>query len=319
MDRRIAFCHVPKAAGSSVRAAVANEVGADRVAPFQLDRTVMGSFDDFEQVRPDIAAIVLRDSPDALGPYQAALGHFSVTTLLGAFDAADIFCLLREPRSRLVSHFSFWASWDDAQHEAWEPYRASRAPAELGWEGFCAQRSIATQVDNLTLRMILAPHPLIPEDDFIDPADLETLAEHAIERVEQLGHVDVIDAGDGFWDRLSAWLGHPVVPQRDNVTHRPTSGTPWGDWLTPSAMALLTARTRGDRMIWDHIARRVTNETDALADSVFISHIARASAPAPASEPAGTAAPIAAPSIAEPAVGEPRSPRWLVRLKALRR
>jgi hypothetical protein len=277
MRQRVAFLHLPKSAGSSVRSAITAAAGDDRVAPFQLDRTLFGGFDQFDRVAPHASSVVLTGTADQIAPYPVALGHFALSTLTPVFDTADMFALLREPRARLVSHFSFWRSWTAEQHAVWAPYAGSRVPAERGWGGFLTDPEVASQVDNLMVRLLLCPDPRIPADGFIESDLIDELAGEAIDQMATLGHVDIIDHGPGFWAGLSAWLDTELVPVRENATPAGTAHTDWPREITATSEQALALRTRGDRLIWNTVALRTRSpaQVAALADAAYLSQIAR--------------------------------------------
>ena len=268
MRPRFAYLHVPKVAGSSVSSALAAAAPEARRAPYLLDRTLFGGFDRFDEVEPVNAASVWDSSRGDLDTHDVVVGHFSLASLLTGFESSEVAMLLREPRARLLSHYSFWRGWDPPTHDGWAPYDASQRAVELEWAEFLSDPSIAAQTDNLALRMLVGPDPDIPPDDFIAAAALDDLAARALHRQGSLGHVDVIERSE-CWDRLGAWLDTTLDMQRVNVTPL-ASGPPikrsWFD--DPASNAVLHERTRGDRLLWSDAGGAAD-----VADLVWSQHV----------------------------------------------
>ena len=268
MRPRFAYLHVPKVAGSSVSSALAAAAPEARRARYLLDRTLFGGFDRFDEVDPVNAASVWDPSRGDLDTHDVVVGHFSLASLLTGFESFEVAMLLREPRARLLSHYSFWRGWDPPIHDGWAPYAASRRAVELEWAEFLSDPSIAAQTDNLAIRMLVGPDPDIPPDDFIDAAALDDLATRALHRQRSLGHVDVIERS-GCWDRLGDWLDTTLDMQRVNVTALASGPPIQRGWFDDTASnAVLDQRTRGDRLLWSD-----AGGADDVADVVWRRHV----------------------------------------------
>lgn len=257
MRRRFAYLHIPKVAGSSVSSALAAAAPDARRAPYLLDRSLFGGFDRFDMVNPTNAASVWDPSCGGLELHDVAVGHFSLPSLLTGFELSDVAMMLREPRARLLSHYSFWRGWDSPTHDGWAPYVASRRAVELDWNGFLRDPSIAAQTDNVAVRMLLGAHPDIPLDNFIAASAIDGLAAEALERQLALGHVDAIEQ-PGCWDRLAQWLGASLDIERVNVTALASGPPIERTWFGEgSAHEALDDRTRGDRVLWSEVGGSV--------------------------------------------------------------
>ena len=117
---RLAYLHLPKAAGTSVRVVFGEEFSEDETAPWAFDPLVFWPDD----VPAKLTRAVFLGDPGELSAYRYLEGHWALSTIRQAFEDADIACILREPRARLLSHYSFWRSWDDEMFERWAPYAA---------------------------------------------------------------------------------------------------------------------------------------------------------------------------------------------------
>ncbi|MBV8944898.1 MAG: hypothetical protein JOZ95_05710, partial [Solirubrobacterales bacterium] len=85
---------------------------------------------------------------------------------------------------------------------------------------FLAEPQIAPAVDNAVCRILLSGNgdPRIPEFDFISPEHLASVAADAIDRLDQLGFVGVLEHGQGIWEGLSRFFGVRLEPTRENMT-----------------------------------------------------------------------------------------------------
>ena len=268
MRTRFAFVHVPKSAGSSVKNAVAQRCGPASVSPKELDRVLFGGFDRFDELPTRTRATIAVDGPAALTDFDVVMGHFAVSSLAPHFAAHEMMTVLREPRTRLLSHYTFWSGWSAERHADWDPYDASRRAAAASWVEFLTDPRIASQTDNLVARMLLSPHPSIPDDGFIDPADVDQLVETATALLEQFGFADVVESGAGLWSGLSAWLETTVEPERTLVTSVPED-TDWASSITMASVAALSRRTSVDAHLWSWAAARRNDDVAALGEVTF--------------------------------------------------
>ena len=205
MRERLAYLHLPKAAGTSIRAALASYYDADDTVPWSFDKHMFGDFDRLDTVdRP-----VFLGDPTEFRRYRYMEGHWSLPTILAGFDPDDVACILREPRSRYLSQYTFWRSWGDDQHAVWDPFDASLYSRRALGE-YASAVEIACISDNLATRLILGPHSLIPPDGPIRPEHVDTVARHACTQLDRIGFVDVIERGEAFRGRAE----DPVLAER---------------------------------------------------------------------------------------------------------
>ncbi|HSJ92232.1 MAG TPA: hypothetical protein VK917_09180 [Ilumatobacter sp.] len=268
--RPIAFLHVPKCAGTSLATAVRQALPGHRWAPWIFDPDQFGPLADRE-LSDELRERTLPD-PAAFAEYDAAIGHFSLPSLLARFDPADVVTILREPRCRLLSHHQYWRNLDDdatAEHDTWSDGNATADELEFG--DWLADPRVAYQTDNLFARMIVPDHAGIRPDSFIQPASVPSVMASALAEIDRLGWVDVIERGDSVWRDLGERLGVPVVPERHNVTvDRHGRPNPVEQLLGPEAVEHLRARTVIDRAIWRSVAeRRGVVDPDGAADVVW--------------------------------------------------
>ncbi len=263
MRTRFAFVHVPKSAGSSVKNAVAARCDPATVASCELDRVLFGGFDRYDELPARIRATIAVDGADALSGFDVVMGHFGVASLRPHFDLSEMMTVLREPRSRLLSLYTFWRGWTPERHADWDPYDASRRAVTASWGAFLTDPSIASQTDNVVARMLLSPHPSIPSDGFIEPTDEDEIVESASDLLDRFGFTDVVESGAGLWSGLTSWLETPVEPERTLVTQVPAD-TDWSSAITAASAAALSRRTSVDAQLWSRVASRPDTDVAAL-------------------------------------------------------
>ena len=252
---------MPKAAGSSLsdalrRSALDNGL---RIAPPAMDRTLFGPYADFDSLPPSTRHTIELD-PTRLADADVVLGHYSLASLRHGRDDADIVCVLREPRARLLSLYAFWQSWTAEQHAAWDPYDASRRAVTEPLSDFLRHPALSAQVDNVAARFLLTGDSRVPSDRMIDPADHEALSAAALNQLAGLGHVDTVEAGSDGWRRISAWVDVELVVGNQNVT--PPGQVIGADEFNDAA-TLIEQSTAIDQRLWLAVASAHDPQTSA--------------------------------------------------------
>ena len=268
--------HIPKTSGMALTSALVSALDP-AVMVAGHDRSLFGSFRDFDSI--DLLRCGIHDSAAVL-PKEADLvaGHIALSTLRDAYPLARRLTLLREPTTRLLSHWLFWRQHTDAELAIWGKWANRVTLARQPLETFLRETSLACQTDNLTLRMLLWPHPLIQGDQFIDPAFDRQLVDEAATRLDSFDFVDVVEDA-ALTHRLWAWLGHSVVYRRHNETR--AIPQQWRSALhrelTPEAYDLLDARSRLDLLLWHEVAGRRLPGCDLakLRERTILTHVAR--------------------------------------------
>ncbi len=281
MRTAIGFLHVPKAAGSSLSDALrraALEAG-HRVAQPVMDTTLFGAFADFDAMPEPTQAMIELD-PARLADADTVVGHYSLASLRHGRSDRDVVCVLREPRARLLSLYTFWRSWTPGQHAAWDPYDLSRRASSGTLDATLADPAMAPQVDNVAARLLLAGDERVPGDRPIDEADHDALAVEALARLAGLGHVDTVEAGDAGWARISVWAGADLSVDRHNVT---PPGAPVDVVDLDEATAAMARCTAIDQRLWRaavsvHEPQTSGDELRARSDAAYERQLQRVSA-----------------------------------------
>lgn len=268
-DRRVGVLHIPKSAGSSVSAALRAALEDRAWSPYDFDPALFGPLRD-EPVPPTEVARVLPD-PSRLRDYDAASGHFAFSTMLTGFDRADIVMLLREPRSRLLSHYEYWRGLPAHLRDSDSTWSVTAYARELDFDAWLLDPRTAYQSDNVVLRTLLDGHAAIPDDDFIGPQDLPGLTSTALHRAASLGWVDIVERGSAMWDGLADRIDRTMERPRMNATERrPELPTNVPAILSDRGVEALHDRTVADRLIWAAAARRRgIDDADRLAERAW--------------------------------------------------
>ena len=246
--------HVPKSGGSSIHAALEAALSPGSLAPQRFDTSLFCDFGDFHLMRPETRSRIVTSPEEvrSLGQYRAVSGHFSLPTLLQVADAPSIATVLREPRARLLSLYMFWRT--PAVGELMLPYDADAHAQRPLWE-FLSEPLLAPSIDNQVCRLLLHGDPRLPVSDFAAVADIESIAADAIERLDTLGFVGILDSGRDLWRGLARLFGVELTPLELNLTgeHRyPTASGPGEKLLAHDALELVERRNAADLLVYDH-------------------------------------------------------------------
>ncbi|HEY0793147.1 MAG TPA: hypothetical protein VGD78_18930 [Chthoniobacterales bacterium] len=274
--------HVPKTSGWALRQGLEEAVSPKNPVPQMcLDRVLFDGFDDFESFQPHIRSMVFRDSAELPDGVDFICGHMAFSTLLTAYPQAQFFTVLREPISRILSHWLFWRSWSEKDIKQWGTHGSHVLMARRPLHEFLSRGELACQVDNLVTRMLLWPHKLIHSQQFIDERDEKTLLMDALARLRRFSFADVVENPD-FVTSVSKWLQKPFRYGRVNEASRVPEPfrTSLQDELSEETLQLLDRRTRLDVKLWLAAARLhlVGQSPHLVRQHALVRNIARFSA-----------------------------------------
>ncbi len=277
-----ALLHIPKCAGTSLMNSITLSIGRGRhVVGF--DRSLFGDFRQFETIPKMMRSVIYPDPADMPPDAATVMGHFSHSTLRHRYPDAKLAIFLREPTVRVLSHWIYWRSltWFSLRH--WGNEWSNRLKlARLPLLDFLSRPEIACQTDNIMARMLVWPHQLLPDEQFIDPANDEALLTMALENLENCDFAGITERGSAVYREFSGWLGTKLELPTLNPAQkmRRSARTKLNTELTPATLDLLQARVRLDNKIWNRLATRIMSpsEADRLQHNVILQAVARFSA-----------------------------------------
>jgi hypothetical protein len=255
--RPLLFLHIPKSAGSSLADSIHDAINPNFPVIGGLDTILFGTYDSFSEFSPTEKTRIYIGENQLPAQADYVTGHFSYSHLAAVYPHGQVITIMREPSSRLISHWLFWRSQSDeelASLGSWgNVVKRARAPLH----DFLKDPDIFCQTDNVAVRMLLSPHPRITLNAPIDSRDDIKLLRTAQDVLSCFSFVDVMENSQ-MSQRLEDWLGAPFKLSLRNVT----KATPINFQsslrreLDDETLALLETRTRLDRVLWHTIARR---------------------------------------------------------------
>lgn len=274
-----ALLHIPKCAGTSLMSGITLSLGAGRQV-VGFDRSLFGDFRQFDSIPKMMRSVIYLEPTEMPADAVTVMGHFSHSTLRYRYPDADLAIFLREPTVRVLSHWIYWRSltWFSLRHWGGE-WSARLKMARLPLREFLCRPEIACQTDNIITRMLVWPHELLPDSQFIDPANDQALLSVALENLENCDFAGITERGSAVYRDFSRWLSAKLDLPRLNPAQkmRRAARTKLHTELTPETLDLLQARVRLDNRIWKRLAGRSMSpsEVDRLQHDAILRAIAR--------------------------------------------
>jgi len=247
------FLHVPKSAGTAFSQSLGAALGAKTIVG-GFDGCLFDGFAGIDKFSPEIRNSVHLTSP--MPPGDLVCGHFALSTLRREYPDANHCTILREPFSRLLSHWLYWRQHRDDELAGWSDWAERVRRARRPLAAFLADSVLAPHIDNLAVRMLLWPDPRLPADCFIKPEYDKSLARDALARLQALDFVDYLE-NPALVENVGDWLGVPFALQRVNETRRAPEAFSVDllSELTPECHGLLRARSRIDLVLWTEVVK----------------------------------------------------------------
>jgi hypothetical protein len=254
-------------------------VGA--IAPRRNDTSVFCGFSEFDRLDEAPRSLIAVSDAEvaALVDYRVISGHFSLPTLLGLAPASSIATILREPRTRLLSAYMFLRLTPIVRF--WGPYGDEVLNGAAQSLEVCFSDSLfAGTSDNQICRLILRGDPRVREGEFVASSDVSGLAETALEQLDLLGYVGILEQDD-IWGDMSGFFGVPLTPERTNMSGAdeiPDGALPIPPFDMKVVLELIEQRSRADRLVYEALlARRCGSSEEArrIADAAFAAELVR--------------------------------------------
>lgn len=288
----LGFVHIPKAAGT----ALIDRLDANlrpRKYVYGLDRSQFGSFSAFHTMAPSARASIFLNSSDIPDNADIIAGHLSPKSIRDRYPDAHLLTVLRAPAPRLLSHWFYWRGYSDNVLALYGSWGNAIAGARLGLADFLENRELACVTDNIILRMLLWPHPLIPSNNFIDPANDAVLLSAARLVLADFSFVGIVESSKSKED-LDKWLQYTYgvsfwtylrrripenISSKENKSKIPLvkMNIKLSEEVRSVAGVLLHDRSRLDNFLWNTVAEKFFTalEADRLYNDSFIQNIVR--------------------------------------------
>lgn len=259
-DRQITYMHVMKCAGTSFLDTLAEtlDVQASKVG---FDQYSYGSFSGFETMSTAVRRSIFFTG-DKMPECHIVGGHFSAHTLFNCYPDAQHITLMREPRSRLLSHWLYWRSHND-QALATSGHWADRVRLARGTlMSFISNELVSCQIDNVFTRALLWPDFKISRDSFIDRKFDSQIIEQALSRLAKFSYVDIIE-NRNLSSSFSRWFGRSFALKNVNKTEvvSPELLPSLYNEFTDACLDTIEERVRLDDAIWSHVAQQSIGES----------------------------------------------------------
>lgn len=264
----------------SFHAALEVALAPGSLCPRRMDSSTFCDFHDFDLLQPSTRALVAvnNDEIESMRRFPAVSGHFSLTSLLQIAQASAIGTILREPRARVLSLYTYWRIPKIFDHVL--PYSVEKY-ALRPLVAFLSEPLLSPAIDNQVCRMLLHGDPRIPCDSFIAETDIDALAADAIEQLDTLGFVGVLELGSSAWQGLARLFGVELESRKVNVTSALAcrdGAVPKENLLLEEAQGLVERRNAADRIVYDYALKAagvVCGERPRLADAAFQAQVSR--------------------------------------------
>lgn len=288
----LGFVHIPKAAGT----AMIDRLDANlrpRKYVYGLDRSQFGSFAAFDTMSPSMRASIFLNTSEIPDNADIIAGHLSPNSIRDRYPNAHLLTVLRAPAPRLLSHWFYSRGYSDDVLALYGSWGRAIAGARLGLADFLEKRELACVTDNLILRMLLWPHPLIPSEDFIDPANDAVLLSAARIVLADFSYVGIVESpkstedldkwlqdtyGVSIWTNLRRRISENR-PSKENKSKIPMvkMSIKLSEEVRSGAGALLHDRNRLDNFLWNTAAEKffTPQQADRLHSDSLIKNIVR--------------------------------------------
>lgn len=247
--------HIPKTAGTSVVTGISQTLQTnDEVRG--IDRLLLGAFDRLSEFDDEIARTIHLDE-SKMPESELIMGHFSYHTLTSRYPRAQLLTFLREPLSRLLSHWVYWRCMSDEYLVRWGSWRDCIKLSRGTLKDFLTDPRIACQTDNLATRMLLWPDERIGNDSFIARDQESGLLRDALNRLNSVAYSDIIE-NPQFHQNLSRWFNTDLSMMHLNPTARVPENMRirLDKELDQETLSLLDDRCRLDAKLWSMLAIR---------------------------------------------------------------
>ncbi len=183
-------------------------------------------------------------------------GHNALSSLQSHYPHGQIITFFREPFVRLFSQWLFWRSLPPHDIARWGGWQDYIKVSHGSLRDYLLNPINAPQNDNIYVRMLLWPHPLIQANAFIEECHYSQLVEEALVKIGTLAHFDLVENPD-FVANLSRWFGTEFTyPRLNELLELPVPlQIPFAQCVDAESLTAMRGKTAMDRLLWMHVAR----------------------------------------------------------------
>src|ERR1700733_865674 len=117
-SRPLIFTHVPKTSGIALRSALIEALAPCRVA-VGIDAFLLGDFTPLEGIDEAIGRDIIRHRDELPANADLVMGHMAYSTPSAVYRRGQHVIVLREPFTRLMSHYVYWRSCSAIELSRW--------------------------------------------------------------------------------------------------------------------------------------------------------------------------------------------------------
>lgn len=213
---KIVFVHLPKCAGTATTNALrrALKPGSEYIG---LSISTFGHFTAFDTCEKAYRDTIVRSASELPPNADFVYGHLQFQFTKQAYPGHKFLLLMREPRSRLLSQWLYWRSNSDEALAPWGEWGEWVKSARQDYADFLSDPRAFCQTDNVAARLLLQPHPLIPEGKLIEESAFGNLERLLKEALDSIDFVDFVE-NPFLSHKIRNFIKKPFSYKHENAT-----------------------------------------------------------------------------------------------------
>ncbi len=252
----IVFVHLPKCAGTATTNAIRRAM-SPKSEYIGLSISTFGCFEEFDTISDACRNTIVWNADDLPSGPEFVYGHLQFQFTRKAYPAHRFLLLMREPRSRLVSHWLYWRSNSDEALAPWGTWGEWIKSSRQDFDEFVSDRRAFCQTDNVAARLLLQPHPAIREGQLIDESEFGKIKVSLKEALDSIHFVGFTE-DQNLSQKLETFIGQPLKFERDNATtiRSADRNLDVRDQVQRIDPAMFERMTYLDKFVWEYALAR---------------------------------------------------------------
>lgn len=253
---QLVFVHLPKCAGTATTNALRTAL-KPQSEYIGLSISTFGHFNAFDTCSDACRDTIVWKASDLPPNADFVYGHLQYQFTKQAYPGHRFLLLMREPRSRLVSHWLYWRSNSDEALAPWGEWGEWVKSARQDFAAFLSDPRAFSQTDNVAARLLLQPHPLIRDGELIPEAEFANILPSLREALDSIDLVAFTE-DPALQRKIERFIDRPLEYERENVTIIRSVDTDLDvkkqvELLNP---ALINRMTFLDKFVWHYALER---------------------------------------------------------------